>query len=236
MYALPFVGEVLRQLKSEVQKSKSYLYSLTLIEPIGVAVHTQQLGGPWSLDARLGLSFLDGENVEDNRRVTFGTGLIYELGLDGFDYVTVGPRYAFETYDENLSRFTFGHGGYFSPQGLHRISFGAAFQTNDGERFVLRGSGGIGWQTTDEDATVQFPSASGAARGISIDGSRNSGLAVQGQLDGVYRLSDRLSLGFRTDTILSQDFQEFGIGVFLRFSLDTRGGALAGDIPGLPLR
>ncbi len=196
----------------------------------------QRLGGPWSLDARLGLSLLHGENVDDNRRVTFGTGLIYELGLDGFDYLTVGPRYAFETNEENLSRFTFGHGGYFSPQSLHRISLGAAFQTDDGDRFVLRGSGGIGWQATDEDATVQFPLESGDARGDPVDGSQNSGLAIQAQLDGVYRLTDQVALGFRTDTILSGDFQEFGAGIFLRFSLDDRGGALAGDIPGLPLR
>lgn len=196
----------------------------------------QQLGGPWSLDARLGLSFLHGKNVEDNRRVTFGTSLIYELGLDGFDYATVGPRYAFEMYEENLSRFTFGHGGYFSPQSLHRISLGAAFQTDDGDRFVLRGSGGIGWQATDEDATVQFPLERGDARGVPVDGSQNSGLAIQAQLDGVYRLADRVALGFRADTILSSEFQEVGVGVFLRLSLDGRGGALAGDIPGLPLR
>jgi hypothetical protein len=196
----------------------------------------QQLGGPWSVDGSLGLSFLHGENVDDNRRLTFGTSLIYELGLDGFDYVTVGPRYAFERNEENLSRFTFGHGGYFSPQSLHRISLGAAFQTDDGDRFVLRGSGGIGWQITDEDATVQFPLESGSDRGNPVGGSQNSGLAVQAQLDGVYRLTDRVAFGFRTDTILSSEFQEFGVGIFLRFQLDDGAGVLAGDIPGLPLR
>ena len=196
----------------------------------------QQLGGPWSIDGRLGLSVLDGENVDDNRRVTFGTSLIYELGLDGFDYFTIGPRYAFEMNEENLSRFTFGHGGYFSPQSLHRLSLGAAFQTDDGDRFVLRGSGGIGWQITDEDTTVQYPLESGDDRGQTTGGSQNSGLAVQAQLDGVYRLTDHVAVGFRTDTILSGEFQEFGAGIFLRFSLDDRAGALAGDIPGLPLR
>jgi hypothetical protein len=138
--------------------------------------------------------------------------------------------------EENLSRFTFGHGGYFSPQSLQRISLGAAFQTDDGDRFVLRGSGGIGWQITDEDTTVQFPLESGDDRGDPTGGSQNSGLAVQAQLDGVYRLTDRVAVGFRTDTIVSGEFQEFGAGIFLRFSLDGRGGALTGDIPGLPLR
>jgi hypothetical protein len=196
----------------------------------------QQLGGPWSLDGRLGLSFLDGEKVDDNRRVTFGTSLIYELGLNGFDYFTVGPRYAFEMNEENLSRFTVGHGGYFSPQSLHRISLGAAFQTDDGDRFVLRGSGGIGWQITDEDTTVQFPLESWNDRGEAAGGSQSSALAVQAQLDGVYRVADHVALGFQTDTILSSEFQEFGLGLFLRLSLDDRSGALAGDIPGLALR
>ena len=58
---------------------------------------------------------------------------------------------------KNLDYFTFGQGGYFSPEYLLQGALGIQFMTKEGQNYLLRGSATLGWQTYRQDATPVFP-------------------------------------------------------------------------------
>jgi hypothetical protein len=82
---------------------------------------------------------LEGENVASNQGVSLNMGLATDLRLRGFDYFTLGPDVSFDAYRKNLSHFTLGHGGYFSPERLFGLGASAHFlplgarQTSSGD-------------------------------------------------------------------------------------------------------
>ena len=69
----------------------------------------------WAIYGQLGASILEGPNVETNQHVSVALALNRQIELPGFTFMTIGPTLSFEHYAKNLSFFTFGQGGYFSP-------------------------------------------------------------------------------------------------------------------------
>lgn len=70
------------------------------------------------ISAALGAEWaeLGGRDVADNHRYQFSGSLAYDLRPEGFDYLRVGPLLQYSAYQRNLRHFTYGHGGYCSPQ------------------------------------------------------------------------------------------------------------------------
>ncbi|WLI78067.1 cellulose synthase complex outer membrane protein BcsC [Kosakonia sp. H02] len=72
-----------------------------------------EANGVW---ASLGADTLEGKNVEDNWRVRWMTGYYYKLINENNRRVTVGLNNMIWHYDKDLSNYTLGQGGYYSPQ------------------------------------------------------------------------------------------------------------------------
>jgi hypothetical protein len=205
----------------------------------------QQLTGPWSVSASGSISRMTGESVADNEHYAAGLGLGYALGLRGFDYFNIGPAYRYEHYRANRRFFTVGHGGYFSPDQLHRIGAAVDFQTAEGSsRFLLRGRGFLGYQHTDEDAFLPFPlSPPGfqffpigdervlALNNRPIGGDTQGGMAFDADLSSVYRLNSQLQLAGFVRAIQTENFTDFGGGLMLRFIFDPRPAVFSTDLP-----
>lgn len=69
--------------------------------------------GIWS---SLGADSLTGKNVADNWRVRWMTGYYYKVINENNRRVTVGLNNMIWHYDKDLSGYTLGRGGYYSPQ------------------------------------------------------------------------------------------------------------------------
>lgn len=69
--------------------------------------------GIWS---SLGADSLTGKNVADNWRVRWMTGYYYKVINENNRRVTVGLNNMIWHYDKDLSGYTLGEGGYYSPQ------------------------------------------------------------------------------------------------------------------------
>lgn len=69
--------------------------------------------GIWS---SLGADSLTGKNVADNWRVRWMTGYYYKVINENNRRVTVGLNNMIWHYDKDLSGYTLGQGGYYSPQ------------------------------------------------------------------------------------------------------------------------
>lgn len=57
-----------------------------------------------------------GNNVEDNTRLELGSGIYWYLRNNPRDTLTLGISGSAMTFKENQDFYTYGNGGYFSPQ------------------------------------------------------------------------------------------------------------------------
>jgi len=79
-------------------------------------------GGPYGIWSDLGIHQLHGERVADNLRLRALGGIYWRL-RDREDFqVRGGINLMTWHFDKNLEEFTFGHGGYYSPQSYVSVS------------------------------------------------------------------------------------------------------------------
>ncbi len=190
-----------------------------------------QMEETWTLTAGGMFGNLDGHSVADNDHFGFWTSLGYNLDRNGFKYLTVGPAYRFEHFDENRRFFTFGHGGYFSPDAFHRLGGEVNFQTDEAKQFIIKGRASLGYQYTSEDNAFAFPLSK---TGPILNGDDSDGVAFDTQLSGVYRVTPWVQVGAFLNVTQSPDFDDFGGGLMLRINLFDRPAVFSMDLPVRP--
>ncbi len=128
----------------------------------GVFANTLQIAAGSGQDpARYGsLSYavLQGSHVAANHRLSVDGGLRWPVATGIPDeQVHVGLNMLFMSYAKNLSFFTLGQGGYFSPQTFYRPSATVDWEGHIGEHAVWKISGRLGWQTFQQSSSPYFP-------------------------------------------------------------------------------
>ncbi|MGC1953934.1 MAG: cellulose synthase subunit BcsC-related outer membrane protein [Gammaproteobacteria bacterium] len=112
--------------------------------------------GQYGLYGTAAYAALDGERVASNKKIRLGGGLFWRAYEDANQRVTAGVDVNYFGYDKNLSHFTLGQGGYFSPH--HYTSFGVPVTWSGRHDKVSFGlTGYLGLQTFKEDASPFFP-------------------------------------------------------------------------------
>ena len=152
----------------------------------------------WSASGKLQAMDLEGTNVASNQGLALNLGLAKDLRLRGFDYFTVGPDLSYEAYSKNLSHFTLGHGGYFSPQSLLSLGVSNHFLTSEARQHIIKGDFSLGLFDKREAASPCFPAGGGALPvnpACVYAASSATGVYYSAQLMGVRRLTDHLQLG-----------------------------------------
>lgn len=172
-------------------------------------------------------SVLEGHDTISNDRLRFGAGLAYDLGIDGFEYVAVGPSWSWERYARNSNFHTFGHGGYFSPQSLHRAALTLSFQTEELRPWIARGSVAVGPEWIDEDPADVLPLIGGGGR---IGGASSSGIAGSGRLEVAWRASETLIVGGFVDATVSDGYDAVVAGLTLRLTPAGRRAVVSTDL------
>ncbi|MHB9136276.1 MAG: cellulose synthase subunit BcsC-related outer membrane protein [Acidithiobacillus ferrooxidans] len=128
----------------------------------GVFANTVQIAAGAGRDpARYGsLSYavLQGSHVAANHRWSVDGGLRWPVATGIPDeQVHVGLNMLFMSYAKNLSFFTLGQGGYFSPQTFYRPSATVDWEGYMGAHAVWKLSGRLGWQTFQQSSSPYFP-------------------------------------------------------------------------------
>lgn len=119
----------------------------------------QALNARWSLSAGLVAEEAVGENVVRNTHGAVHLGLGRNLNLPGLRYAVIGPHLTAEHWARNLSGFTWGQGGYYSPQRFTSAGVLAVFETLPDRRWIAAGSASLAWQSAREEASDCFPLA-----------------------------------------------------------------------------
>lgn len=112
--------------------------------------------GAFGAYAGAGFYVLDGNNVADNELFEFSTGGYYRFINEPDRELRAGVNLTYFTYDENLRRFTLGHGGYFSPQDFFSFSIPVEYTARKGKVSYAIG-GAVGVQSWSEDGASVFP-------------------------------------------------------------------------------
>jgi thioredoxin-like negative regulator of GroEL len=187
--------------------------------------------GPLGLYGDLGLYHYDGHNVADNQSVEASLGgYLRPVREDGRELKT-GVNVRYMSFDENLSKFTYGHGGYFSPQDYVSLSFPIEY-SEDYRRWTWSATFAPGFQSYSSDAAAFFPTlaeeqfwmeilaSSGVIDSAYYAAESESGFGVNLGAGLDYRLSPGLKLGTRLGYDTFGDYSETQASVNLNYTLE----------------
>ncbi|MDP2506248.1 MULTISPECIES: cellulose synthase subunit BcsC-related outer membrane protein [unclassified Oceanobacter] len=182
--------------------------------------------------AALGLksASLTGTQVASNDEMEFSLRAQKQWTGDSWERITLGPTFTFQRFDQNLSKYTIGHGGYFSPQQLFKYGGELSAQTREQRNFVARGKISFGYQQHQEDCAPLLPLESSLCSEFYTD-NEASGMYMGFELVGMVQADPRAQLGGGVFYGLSPDFNEFGFMLAVRLTLDSRRFVLASDLP-----
>ena len=178
---------------------------------------------------------LNGHNVADNSRTEAGLGWYWDLQKTDTYQFTTGLNLTGIWYDKNLGNFTYGQGGYFSPQSNYSLTVPVTWaQRQDRFSYLLRGALGI--QTYTQNSSPYFPtdsnlqSAANAAIAAAADrglvgvnsatyGSQSAtNMAYNLAAVGEYQVAPQLFLGGSAELNNATNYHQWGAGLYLKFS------------------
>ncbi|MGI4900907.1 MAG: cellulose synthase subunit BcsC-related outer membrane protein, partial [Janthinobacterium lividum] len=193
---------------------------------------------------------LTGDGVEQNTRGEGGAGLYRRLFKDADHELTAGFNVTYFGYDKNLSYFTFGQGGYFSPQTYISLSVPVSWNARSGLlSYQVKGSLGI--QHFREDDSPYFPTsgtlqaaanaaqAAAATAGLATSssavypGQSKTGLGYNLQASAEYQIGPQIFFGGLAGLDNARDYSQYYGGIYLRYAFEKLTGAPA--MPPVPL-
>lgn len=172
----------------------------------------------------------EGELVDTNEMLEFSLGARRYWTAEGWDEISAGPNFSFQRFDKNLSKYTLGHGGYFSPQQLFKFGGGAAATTEEFHSYIAGAKLDLGYQQHEEDCAPLRPQFSNAC---APEYSSNSaaGVYLGVQLAAMVQADPHAQLGGGFFYSMSPEFNEFGFMLAFRLTLDPRNGTMKMDLP-----
>lgn len=189
----------------------------------------------WDMYAQAQWAELRGSRVMTNERQGVDLSVNRVVQRPGYDRIAIGPYLGYERYAKNLSQFTIGHGGYFSPQFLLRTGVALEALTEEGRSGVMRARLALGYQMHRQDGMPYLPFTPDAPGGAIpprvYPSSNDRGVTLNGEWYGVWRLAPRWQLGGGAAFRRSPAFEEVFAGAFIRYSLEERPALFSSDLP-----
>jgi hypothetical protein len=143
-------------------------------------------------------------------------------------------------YNKNLSYFTYGQGGYFSPQQYVILNLPIEWTGRNGA-FTYDVKGSIGVQHYREDASNYFPLNDGSNRqstaannadsigtsvqsGAQYPGQSKTGVSYSLSAVGEYQLAPQLAFGATASLGNAYEYREWLAAVYVRYSFSKQTG------------
>lgn len=186
--------------------------------------------GSYGIYGNIAFATYDGRNTDDNASLEFGGGTYVRAIRGERMSLTYGLNITTFFYDKNRRFFTFGHGGYFSPQSFLSVGVPAELSGRYGD-LVWRVEGAVGLQSFNEDGAPLFPDRPGLQQqledrialdpetdlvgGYSSSSQSGLGYAFGGAVE--YRVTRHIFLGGLLSSDNARDFNEYRFAGYLRY-------------------
>lgn len=205
-----------------------------------IALDNGLLGGYLNLAAYQ----LVGTHVADNESQQADLGFYVHAVEKRGQSLVAGINLTMLSYDRNLSGFTYGHGGYFSPQQYANLGFPVHWNGRT-EKVSWQLDASVGVQHFHKDASAYYPTSAAlqaeaytaAADALALElvsdyvepvykAETKTGASYSLSGAAEWQLAPQLFLGGRLGMNNASDYNELNANVYLRFVLDRLGAAL----------
>ncbi|CFQ96209.1 cellulose synthase subunit BcsC [Yersinia frederiksenii] len=204
---------------------------------LGTSYDRGEANGIWS---DLSYHYLTGKNVADNQRLRFMTGYYYKLINESNRRFTVGLNGMWWHYQKDLSGYTLGQGGYYSPQKYLSLAIPVNYrQRTDNWSWELGGSVSVSHSATSDQARYPLQNLLENSlqtipdRGKTDFGESSNGVGYTLRASIERRLSSHWTLGAGVDIQQAKDYTPSHALIYLRYSMAGWQGDL--DMPPQPL-
>ncbi|QSW35284.1 cellulose biosynthesis protein BcsC [Leclercia pneumoniae] len=204
---------------------------------VSVSYDKGEANGIWS---SLNADSLTGENVADNWRVRWMTGYYYKLINANNERLTVGLSNMLWHYDKDLSEYTLGQGGYYSPQ--QYVSFALPINWRKRtENWSWELGGSVSWSHSKSNDGKRYPIQSlipvepgrYGDRSEPEEGSSSSGTGYTARAIIERRVTSNWFVGLGVDIQEAKDYTPSHALMYVRYSAAGWQGDM--DIPPQPL-
>lgn len=179
--------------------------------------------GAWSV---IDYALITGEHIKSNRRNRLMAGAYYALMDEEWLTVDVGINLFFWQFEYDLSHYTLGQGGYYSPQSYQAISFPVSlYGRNDQWSYKFDLSLSVSQsQTDDGDYFPLHDQYQNELAKISNDyfiGDKGSGIGFYAKAAVEYKLSSHWLLGGKITLQQSDFYSPNSFMLYVRYSFGT---------------
>jgi len=191
-------------------------------------------GGAHGVWADISAHQITGENVKDNARERLMVGYYYKLLNEDNRRATIGLNGMLWHYTRDLSDYSLGQGGYYSPQTYNSLSVPLNYRQRT-ENWSFDVGGSVSWSHSRTHAQSRYPLSFGALTSDNPQGtsSSSSGFGYTLQAAVERRLSAHWTLGLGMDIQQAEDYTPSHGMIYLRYSMAGWEGDL--DMPSQPL-
>ncbi|WP_426129478.1 cellulose synthase subunit BcsC-related outer membrane protein [Pseudomonas sp. DWP1b1] len=175
---------------------------------------------------------LMGNHVDDNTRMELGSGIYWYLRNNPRDTLTLGISGSALSFKENQDFYTYGNGGYFSPQRF--FSLGVPIRwAQSFDRFSYQVKSSVGVQYIGQDSADFFPGRKDLGT-QEYKSSDKTGVGYSFNAAAEYRLSSRFYLGGEIGVDNAQDYRQYAGNAYLRYLFEDLSGPM--PLPVSPYR
>lgn len=169
-----------------------------------------------------------GNHVESNNRSELGSGVYWYLKNATDSKLTVGLSMTGISYANNQDYFTYGHGGYFSPQTFFALGIPVTWAQRTG-RLTYQVKGSVGVQHFEQDSADYFPNdkALQAASGLRYEGQNKTGIGYSVAAAAEYKVASNFLLGANLGLDNAHDYQQLSGALSLRYQFEDISGPMS---------
>jgi len=147
------------------------------------------------------------------------------------DYWRVGPFLSYTSYDKNLSGFTVGNGGYFSPSQFVSIGGYSELLTLEALNWQVKLRSSLALSRVEQDDDLRFPIGGAfptADENATLGESSDTGLSGNFMAEGQYRINHNWIVAGYIGKAFAVEYQAFEAGIQIRWR-EGRGAGVTSD-------
>lgn len=176
-----------------------------------------------------GYSYI-GENVASNTSMNASAGVYLRPYHDDLRALQTGLNVSWMDFSKNLSYYTYGQGGYFSPQNYISVALPVDL-TQKIDNWKLNVGGSVGYQSYTQDSSAYFPNDPGYQRLLETlteqgytkeafySGRSESGVGYTVRAGVDYNVNKEMTIGGKVGYDTFGNYNESTAGLYFRYML-----------------